>query len=238
MSVDSFSQALRHYVSRRGIPANILTDNAPYFKRTDKILKKLFSLKEVTNYLLQKSIIWKYKLASTPWDGGLFERMVQTVKRALRKTLKNARLTQEERLTTITEIEATINSRPFCYVYSEEVDNVLKPSHVIIGKRILNIPDPESPKNAEIIYESDTLSVITKRMKFLATILRQYWTQWKHHLTELREYHRLKAKREGTSFVKENDIVIVHDDSLPRNSWRMGKVESLVKSRDGQIRGA
>ena len=165
--------------------------------------------------------------------------MVQTVKRALRKTLKNARLTQEELHTTITEIEATINSNPLCYVYSEEVDNVLTPSHLVIGKRILNIPDPDSPENAEIIYESDMLSVITKRMKFLATILRQYWTQWKHHyLTELREYHRLKAKREGTSFVTENDIVIIHDDNLPRNSWRMGKVESLVKSRDGQIRGA
>ena len=76
-------------------------------------------------------------------------------------------------------------------------------------------------------------------MKLLAMILCQYWTQWKHHyLTELREYHRLKAKREGTSFVAENDIVIVHDDNLPRNSWRMGRVEDLVKSKVGQIREA
>ena len=228
MSAESFLQALRRYVSRRGIPATILTDNAQYFKRTDKILKKLFSSKEVTNYLLQKRIIWKYNLASTPWAGGLFERMVQTVKSALRKTLKNARLTQEEIHTIITEIEATINSRPLCYVYSEEVDNVLTPSHLIIGKRILNVPDPDSPENAAVIYEGDTPSVITKGMKFLATILRQYWTQWKHYLTELREYHRLKAKREGTSFVAENDIVIVHDDNLPRNSWRMGRVEDLI----------
>ena len=237
LSAESFLQALRRYVSRRGIPATILTDNAQYFKRTDKILKKLFSSKEVTNYLLQKRIIWKYNLASTPWAGGLFERMVQTVKRALRKTLKNARLTQEEIHTIITEIEATINSRPLCYVYSEEVDNVLTPSHLIIGKRILNIPDPDSLEKAAVIYEGDTPSVITKPMKFLARILRQYWTQWKHHyLTELREYHRLKAKREGTSFVAENDIVIVRDDNLPRNSWRMGRVEDLVKAKDGQIR--
>ena len=88
---------------------------------------------------------------------------------------------RKELHTTITEIEATINSRPLCYVYSEEVDNVLTPSHLIIGKRISNIPDPDSPENAEIIYESDTPSVITERMNFLATILRQYWTQWKHH---------------------------------------------------------
>ena len=168
-----------------------MTDNAPYFKRTDKILKKLFSSKEVTNYLLQERIIWKYNLASTPWPGGLFECMIQTVKTALRKTLKNARLTQEELHTTIIEIEATVNSRPLCYAYSEEVDNVLTPTHLIIGKRILNIPDPDSPENTEIIHESDTPSVITKRMKFLATILRHYWTQWKHHyLTELRGYHR------------------------------------------------
>ena len=81
---------------------------------------------------------------------------------------------EEERHTTITEIEATINSCPLCYVYSEEVDNVLTPSHLVIGKCILNIPDCNSPKNPEIIYESDTPSVIMKHMKFLATILCQY----------------------------------------------------------------
>ena len=97
----------------------------------------------------------EYNLASTPWAGGLFEHMIQTVKTALRKTLKNARLTQEELHTTIIEIEATVNSRPLCYAYSEEVDNVLTPTHLIIGKCILNIPDPDSPENTEIIYESD-----------------------------------------------------------------------------------
>ena len=161
LSTESFLQALRCYVSRRGIPATILTDNAPYFKRTDKILKKLFSSKEVTNYLLQKRIIWKYNLASTSWAGGLFERLVQTVRKALRKTLKNARLTQEEIHTIITEIEATINSRPLRYAYNEEVDNVLTASHLIIGKRILNIPDPDSPENAAVIYESDLPSITT-----------------------------------------------------------------------------
>ena len=174
MSGESFLQALRCYVSQRGILATILTDNAPYFKLVDKVLKNFFSSKEVTNYLLQKRIIWKYNLASTPWGGGLFECMVETIKRVLRKTLKNAWLTEEELHTTITEIEVTISSRPLCYVFSEEVDNVLTPSHLIISKRILNIPGRDAPKNAEIIYESDMLSAITKHMKFLGMVLHQY----------------------------------------------------------------
>ena len=62
LCAESFLQVLRRYVSRRGIPATILTDNAQYFKRTDKILKKLFSSKELQIIYFRKelfgNIIW------------------------------------------------------------------------------------------------------------------------------------------------------------------------------------
>ena len=39
--------------------------------------------------------------------------MVGTVKRCLRKVLGNAKLTYDELLTTLVEIEGTLNSRPW-----------------------------------------------------------------------------------------------------------------------------
>ena len=52
-----------------------------------------------------------------PWWGGIFEKMVQTAKRCLRKILGNARLTQEELLTAVIEVEMIVNSRPLSYVH-------------------------------------------------------------------------------------------------------------------------
>ncbi len=34
------------------------------------------------------------------------------------------------------------------------------------------------------------------------------------------------------------DIVVVHEENLPRWLWRLGKVERLIPGRDGRIRGA
>ena len=35
-----------------------------------------------------------------------------------------------------------------------------------------------------------------------------------------------------------SDIVIVHDDHLPRELWKLGRILDVMKGRDGQISGA
>jgi hypothetical protein len=70
-----------------------------------------------------------------PWWGGFFERLVGLVKRCLRKVLGNAKLTFEELLTTLVEVEGTLNSRPLTYIYDEVENDVLTPNHLIFGRR-------------------------------------------------------------------------------------------------------
>ena len=48
--------------------------------------------------------------------GGFYERMIQLVKRILRKVLGNARLTHDELYTILVEVECTVNSRLLTYV--------------------------------------------------------------------------------------------------------------------------
>ena len=83
-------------------------------------------------------IDWKFILAVSPWWGGFYERMVQTVKRSLRKILRRSSVTYDELNTIIIEIEAVINSRPLCYIYTDEVDEVLTPSHLFMGRRLIS----------------------------------------------------------------------------------------------------
>ena len=65
--------------------------------------------------------------------GGFFERMVASVKDFLPKTLGNARLSFEELLTVLVEVECTLNARLLTYEYNEVHGEVLMPSHLIYG---------------------------------------------------------------------------------------------------------
>ena len=84
---------------------------------------------------------WQFKLERVPWWGGMFERMGASVKDCLQKTLGNARLSYEELLTVLAEVECTLNARPLTYEYNEVHVDLSTPSHLIHGRRIKSLPD-------------------------------------------------------------------------------------------------
>ena len=131
MEAETFLMCLRRFVSRRGIPSLIVSDNTQNFKTSKNILKEIFDSEKVRSYLLQKKIDWDFIQAKSPWWGGFYERLIQVVKRVLRKLLGNARLSYEELLTVLTESECTINSRPLTHMTSDEFDRVPLTHHRI-----------------------------------------------------------------------------------------------------------
>ena len=90
---------------------------------------------------LRKWISNSEKLMRAPGWSGFFERMVRCVKRCLKKILKNAKLTYEELLTVVVEIECLLISRPLTDVSSEDRVELLTSSHLLTGRRLLSIPD-------------------------------------------------------------------------------------------------
>lgn len=76
-----------------------------------------------------------------PWWGGLFERMVGLTKRCLRKMIGRAKLTYDELLTAIVEVEMILNSRPLTYVSPDDIEEPLTPAHFLTGRRLLSLPD-------------------------------------------------------------------------------------------------
>ena len=60
--------------------------------------------------------------------------------------------------------------------------------------------------------------------------------RWKReYLTELREFQRNHDKLPAKQ-LKIGDVVLINDEKLPRNRWRLGKVEELKQSKDGHVR--
>ena len=163
ITAESFLRCFWCFISRRGIPRLMVSDNAKTFKSVSGTLEALFNLPSVQAYFSENKIRWRFNLEKAPWWGGFFERLVKSTKCCLEKLLGNAKLNYEELSTIMAEVEAVLNSRPLTYMYSEDIETPLTPSHLVMGKRLLNLPDTTVKESNEVDLRSD----LTRRAKYL-----------------------------------------------------------------------
>ena len=219
-SASSCIRVLQRFISRRGTPKLIISDNGTNFISAD-----------VQSYAAEHNISWKFNLASAPWQGGFFERLVQSVKRCLKKLIGHSRLTFEELLSVLYEIEMILNNRPLTFVYNELTHEPLTPNHLIYGRQL-------SYRNMHPNIESNVVTT-ENRAKHINVIIEQFWKQWtKEYLTSLREYSTKKYRNNRNREISINDVVLIMDDRIPRQRWKYGKIINLFDSTDSKIRGA
>ena len=231
MSAKLFLLAFRRFVSRRGLPRKLISDNAKTFKAAAKEIRTITRGPNVERYLTNQGVTWDFISEKAPWHGGMWERMVRSVKRCLKKSLGRTSLTFEELETILIEIEATLNSRPLTYIYDEQegVSYPLTPSCLINGRRI-----PTTPNDVQFEI-SCTNKSLTKRARYQNRVLKSFTDQWKkEYLLSLRESSRSESNQRESLSV--GDVVILKDANQPRTFWKLAKIETLLPSKDGIIR--
>ena len=207
----------------------MISDNGRTFKAAAKELKSVVSSPEVKQYLGQRGIEWRFNLPR-----GIFERLVRSTKKCLRKVLGQAKLTYEELLTVLAEVELVLNSRPLTYVSADDLEEPLTPSHLMYGRRILNLPD-HLLENDEEGFDAQVLS---SRLRYFNRTLDSFWKRWRReYLLELFEAHRHFHSTE-TPQIAVGDVVVVHAEDQPRSLWKLGLVEQLNPGADGEVRAA
>ena len=138
--------------------------------------------------------------------------MVKSTKRCLRKMIGQAKFSFDEMHTAIVEIEAIINSRPLTFLNSDDTEEPLTPTHLLVGRRILSLPDnltyfAHNDENFEVTDDS-----LQRRAKHLNSVLNHFWQRWsKEYLLELRDTHRQRSTGGMSAPVKIGDIILVHD---------------------------
>lgn len=179
-----------------------------------------------------------FNLEKAPWWGRVFERMVKSIKRCLRKVVGQVRYSFDELNTAIVEIEGIINSRPISYLDSGDIEEPLTPSHLLVGHRILNLPDNRYFEEGDEDFKVSD-EVLQRRAKYLSSVLNHFWKRWsKEYLLELRDTNRQKHSVSSSLTKRVGDIVLVHDQDHPRGLWKMAKIHGLITGKDGVTRGA
>ena len=241
MTTETFIRCFRRFTCRRGTPTRIVSDNSKTFKAASKELARIQADPIIKDYFAQLRVCWSFNVAKAPWWGGFYERLVGSVKRCLKKVVGNARLTFDELLTVIVEVEGTLNSRPLRYVAADDVQEPLTPAHLLTGYRLLGLPDPHSvlEQDADFVVSGDRSS-ITTRMEYTRRLLRHFWKRWRsEYLISLRDTHKYtNITGNGKRYAAMGDIVLVHDENHPRTFWKLGRVENLIEGHDGLVRAA
>ena len=112
LSTVTFVRSLKRFCARKRLSSRFLSDNAKTFKAAAKTIEAVVKDKYVTNYLSHIGIEWLFNLEKAPWWGGVFERLIKSTKRCLRKLIGQAKFSYDEMHTAVVEIEAILNSRP------------------------------------------------------------------------------------------------------------------------------
>ena len=245
MSAEEFLLGFRRFISNRGTPIEITSDNALQFKTSSKVLnlvwKHVIQSEEVQTYASNVGVKWNFIVELAPWMGGFYERLVGLVKRALRKTINRKLLSFIQLQTVLKEVEAVVNSRPLVYV-SGDIDSTitLSPKHFLTLNPNTGIPELEDDYLDYSPYES-TAEQLLNIWKKGQKLLNMFWKIWRdEYLLSLRERTQstLKFRRIQSHFSPSVDDVVLIKDDIPRGCWRVGKVLRLVTSRDGCVRSA
>ena len=240
LSTPSFIRCLKRFISRRGMPYRMISDNGSTFKSAARVLQKIVADNTVSQYLGSRKIKWSFNIEKAPWWGGIFERMIGLTKKCLRKIIGRAKFSFDELLTAVTEIEFVLNSRPISYVSSSDLDEPLTPFHLLVGRRLSTLPDHICYRRAaeEFTTESSTV-ILNKRLRYLHSILDKFWSRWKtEYILNLQERYTKQKQDSESRKIGVDDIVIVHGEDTPRSFWKIGRVKELIVGRDKEVRGA
>ena len=219
-SASTFVESLKRFIARRGCPQLMLSDNG-----------KNFISELCQTFCAQRNINWKFSIAEAPWFGGFWERLISCIKKCIKKTIGKAVLTYDEVQTLLFEVEQVINSRPLTYVY-DDMEEPVTPNHLLFGRNLLT---SNVNNNEDFIVED-----CTKRYKHMQTVLSHFWKRFYHeYLTSLREFNNAKSnKKRNINVPNIDDVVIIYEEKMPRQKWRLGKILELIYGKDKNVRGA
>ncbi|XP_045026266.1 uncharacterized protein LOC123470255 [Daphnia magna] len=231
MDVDSFLMAFTRFVSRRGAPTDVFSDNGTNLTAGERELREAVTRLndvKIADQLARKEIRWHFSPPAAPHFGGVWERLVRSCKEALRAILGQQTVKEETFATVVIEVEGLLNNRPLTDLGADPQEfEPLTPNHFLLGR-----PNPHLP--ADVI--DPEIKCLRRRWFHAQQIVDQVWSRW------LREYlPTLTTRNKWTrsqNNLEVNDMVLMVDPKSPRGHWPICRVAKVLPGSDGVVRAA
>lgn len=233
LSTDAFINALRCFISLRGAVRQLHCDQGTNFVGARNELRealKQCDAKTLEVFLAEKQCEFHFNAPSASHAGGVWERQIRTVRNVLNATLTQCpgRLDDSSLRTMFYEAMAIVNSRPLTVDGLNDPMSLepITPNHLILMKSKIALPPP-----GEFVKEDVYANKRWRRVQYL---IEQFWSRWKReYLLNISTRQKWHTPRRN---LKVDDLVIIKEDTLPRNQWHLGRVIETTEESDGLVR--
>ena len=231
LTTDSFINALRRFIAKRGPMTHLYTDNGSNFVGAERILREeiqAWNREKINEYLRQRSIVWKFNPPTASHMGGSRERGIRSVRRILQVVTPNKERDMDNDALPIVfcEVKTIVNSRPLTDVSIDAKEELpLTPNHLLRLNSEIALPTSVG---------SDKNCYAGNRYRAGQYVADEFWRRWS------KEYTFTLIKRQKWFHKKRNvrlgDIVLVLDDNSARGQWPIGRIVELCPDRHGLVR--
>ena len=228
LDTDSFLEALRRFIARRGQPLLLRSDNGGNFVKGEKELREAvceWNQDKIHNFLLAKNVKWTFNPPAGSHHGGVWERCIRTVRKVMKALCKEQTLDDEGLLTLMCEVEAIVNGRPITKVSDDPRDpEALTPNHLLLLRSGPTVPPG-------VFVKGDMYSRQRwRQVQYLADV---FWRRWlREYLPALQERQKWRS---GSRNLMQNDVVLVVDEGVPRSSWPLGRIIEVYPQQVGRL---
>ena len=181
LDTDSFINALRRFISRRGPIRQLRSDQGTNFVGARKELAQALSemdQERIKAKLLEEQCDWfsfKMNVPAASHMGGVWERQIRTVRSVLSSLLNNngRQLDDESLRTLMCEAEAIVNSRPLTVNQISDPDSPspLTPSQLLTMKSKVVLAPPGVFQPADVYCR--------KRWRRVQHLANEFWSRWR-----------------------------------------------------------
>lgn len=209
LDLHQFKIAFEKFIGRRGLPQLVWSDNAKTFQSAAVYVRDAFH------------IAWKFTTPRAPWTGGVWERLVRTVKSSLRHTLRTSKLRFNDLQACLCKIEFLINNRPLSYQSCSPDDEfrALTPNDFLLPKL----------KTQNTCLDREQLCSNWLRGN---RILSQLFSRWRSEYLKFLTSVRSKS---GGPELQLGEVVLYNDGSH-RRYWPLARVLRRLPGKDGRTR--
>ncbi|XP_043064528.1 uncharacterized protein LOC122320485 [Drosophila ficusphila] len=228
LTTEKFLAAFARFVARRGCPQRVYSDNGKTFVGAATLLSRDF-LQAVKESAMgtygHQGLLWRFIPPCALHMGGLWETGGKSFKTLFYKATSSRKYTFEKLSTILSKVEACFNSRPLSPMSEDPSDLLaLTPGHFLIGGPLLSTAEPE--------IKGEDKSIIN-RWQHLKAQHQQFNVRWKEEY--LKELHKRNKWQVPDRNIQVGDMVVVKEDNIPSNDWRLGRVVSVYPGADRRV---
>ena len=230
-STNALLMTLRRFGSLRGWPGTMQSDPGSQLESASGKLENWWSTfgDSLRNLAGEKNFVWKLSPADSPWRQGKAERRIGVVKRLIKVSIGDTRLSPLELQTVLMEISNITNERPIGLSKPREdgTYTVITPNQLLLGRSGNVLPD-----DAALCSDLP----VAARYRLVNHTTTVFWQKW---CSEVAPRYIFRQKwHERSRNLCVGDLVMICESTQIKAKYKLGIIETVNTSADDCVRSA